>query len=105
MAVVPYSCNKCGNRFDRLEGMLRDEPALVCECGSTDIKREFGGGFYNRGYDYGDPGEHEMALKNRAEIERNAEKYLSGERSFVQPKGLPPEYAPRVPEHMKKTYY
>lgn len=105
MPMVSYQCD-CGKVTDRLEGgMIADEGELVCECGSKNLVRKFAGAYYNVGYGYGDPLEHQMAIKNRQEIEANAEKYLSGEREFKQPKGVPDEYVPRVPDGLKKAYY
>jgi hypothetical protein len=104
MPVSVYDC-KCGKSVTRLEGnVIKDETPLVCECGSTDLTKQMGSGTYSVGYDYSNPHERAMALANKRDIEANAEKYLSGERLFVQPKGLPAEYAPQIPDHLRKRY-
>jgi len=110
MAVRTYSC-VCGHRFDTLTGSQisggNDAPSCP-ECHGQDLTEELGGGQIEmKGFDYSKmtPLEREMAISNRNKLEAKAEKLLSGEEApFVVPKGIPKEFVPRLPDHLKKTY-
>jgi putative FmdB family regulatory protein len=42
MPIYSYKCTKCGNRFERLEGVIIEEEELKCtKCGSRKVNREF----------------------------------------------------------------
>ena len=109
MPIKTYSC-KCGKVFDDLIGLqiVGGSEAPTCpECGSLDVAEKISGrgAIHAQGYDWRAPGEYEEALANVRDIESQAEKILSGEVTIREPKGMPSELRPQVPEHLKRRYY
>lgn len=111
MPVLSLSCS-CGHAWEAIRSFSTADPTLdACpECGKANpiqISAGCAAFAFTQGYDYENapPLEKQMALSNKRKIEANAEMYLDGRASYVQPKGVPKAIQPQVPDHLKKNLY
>ena len=109
MALKTFLCLACETTFDTITGPhIAGGDRVTCACGSEGVAEVIGGGaFMAKGFDYdaAHPEEKGMAVRQRRNLEANAEQILSGEMAYHHPKGLPTHLSPQVPAHLQKRYY
>lgn len=109
MALIAIRC-ACGHGYEAITGSTISDPdAERCpKCGSSELERLIPSRVgIARGIDVGAIPADDMAmhLENKAYMEANSEKLLSGEFGHVVPSSCPPELRPVCPEHLRKRYY
>lgn len=109
MPILDLQC-ECGHRYEAIRSVsTRDPDAERCpSCGGSQLKTlptHFLATDRVRSTAGMDPHERELHLENKAYLEANSEKILSGELGVADLKRCPVEFRPVCPEHLRRRWF
>lgn len=99
MARFDFECQDCGNIQEALVGTISDPAASVCQnCSRSNLKKLISAFAFHPEGVFADmtAGEKQIALENKAYIEKNRSKLLDGSMTIGSLRRVPSEIRPNV---------